>query len=159
MKVLLFIIITLIFVSFTGINGKRGRVRIMTKKQKICVASAILISLFVVYSFITLILAIVRSDSFNAYEVYISDTKYIYYQDAYYVEIIDQEELNMLNEEIDGEWINEKEIVLKNPVKFPYIDYWVPDIICNHLYHTQEDRYILITYAFSGANEVYVRVE
>lgn len=159
MKILLFVVILLIFLVSLNLGREKGRMSKLTQKQRAYAIAALCVSPILLYVLITLLLAMVQGDNFTAHEVYIDNAKYICYKESYYVEITDEKELNKINEEINGEWINEKEIVLKNPVKFPYIDYWVPDIMCNHLYHTQEDEYIIITYAFSGVNEVYVRVE
>ncbi len=159
MKILLFVLIVLIFLVSLNLGREKGRMSKLTKKQRACVIAVFCVSPVLLYVLITLLLAVLRGDNFVAYEVYIDNAKYICYKESYYVEITDEKELNKINEEVNGKWINEKEIVLNNPIKFPYIDYWTPDIMCNHLYHTQEEEYIIITYAFSGANEVYVRVE
>ena len=117
-----------------------------------------IVSSIIVYSVITFILMTIRNDCFNAYEVCIGDVKYIHYKDSYYLEITDEEELAKLDQKISGEWFNDKEVVLKQPISFPYFEYWAPGILCNRLDYAADKEYIAITYVLSGEDKYFKRV-
>lgn len=130
----------------------------MNKKSIVCFIVCV-ISPIIIYFSLTLLLMLIRQDCFNAYEVYIGNEKYIYYNNDYYVEITDEEELSLLNKEINGAWFDDKEMVLKEPIEFPYFDYWIPSIMCNSLDYAEGKKYIAITDPLSGKDRFYKRVD
>lgn len=81
----------------------------------------------------------------------------IQYQNNLYIEITHDEQLVKINEEVNGHWCNDKEVVLKDTIKFPFVEYWIPEIMFECLEYSENGKYDT-TYGLSGQNKIYRRI-
>ncbi len=95
---------------------------IKTKRGRIIL---IILSPFIFYVFITLVLILVRDNSFVGYYV-TSDT--IYYNGAYYTEVTDEAKKEEIYAYGDGYWTYMENYILSEKPSFPFFEYWIPDL-------------------------------
>ena len=128
-------------------------------KKKLLKILCYIILPFIIYAIVTLILCFVRGKSFAAYHVNTENKQYILYHDVMYEEITEHDQVDYIIEEMDVKWNDESEILTSAPVKFPYLEYWFPQKICDHLKYSEDGEYLLIYYVWKRENAVYQRVE
>ncbi len=147
--------------SFSSSVRQERFIEIIKKKKTWLKIFVVTISPFVLYTIITLILVLLRGDSFPAYHISVDENQYIYYEDAYYVSITDDEEkCNIAREYVQGNWI-EKGYVRWEKMQFPYIHYWIPGYFLEDLTVSDNNEY-LYTHVWAGStsfHEIYQRVE
>lgn len=85
----------------------------------------IIVSPFLVYAFITLVLMLFRCNSFVGYYV-ASDT--IYYDGVDYKEVTDEAKIEEINDYGDGYWTYTETFISSDEITFPYFEYWIPDL-------------------------------
>ena len=156
----LLIIFSFIFAFGPYKNRERFK-RLMKKKATWVIMLLILLAPFLWYANYTMVLMLIRGDCFPAYHTYIEENQYIYYEDAYYVSITDDEEkCNIAREYVQGNWI-EKGYVRWKKMQLPYMHYWVPGLFLEELAASDNNEY-LYTHQWAGKtsfNEIYQRVE
>ncbi len=140
----------------------RDKIKEMLKKKKTQrVITVIVITPFILYAAVTMLLIIIRGDCFPAYHVYVDEIHYICYEDTYYVSITDDEEkVDIAEDYVQGNWI-EKGYVRWEKTQFPYLHYWIPGYFLEELTTSQDGEY-LYTHAWGGSttfHEVYQRIE
>ena len=100
---------------------------IKTKRGRIIL---IILSPFIFYVFITLVLILVRDNSFVGYYV---TSDMIFYNDAYYKEVTDEAKTEEIYAYGDGYWTYTETYVLSEKAKFPFLEYWIPDLFFYHV--------------------------
>ncbi len=134
---------------FDAIQTKKGCFKIIV----------IILSPVILYSAITLVLMLVRGDCFVGY--YVGGRDIVYYQDNLYYKITDEDKKDEAYEYGKGLWTCENTFVSGEAVKFPYIEYWIPDFIFGHLFcpGAKDAKYIGISEMDERGNIYYERVE
>lgn len=96
----------------------------------------------ILYIIITMVLMIARGKSFVGY--YVSpDT--VYYNENYYTKITDEYQIKQIANDLDGCWVSNETYITSNKIKFPYLEYWMPDIFFYHvLILNENDKYIVL---------------
>lgn len=153
----LILLMTPFICSMTNKEYRKKFFASLKKKKTWVIISCILVSPFVLYAVITLILFVVRGDSFTAYHEYVGNYHFIRYEDAYYVEVTDENELREIEELTMNQWVYNEERVTTEPIGFPYYHYWLPDLILGHLRTTVDNEYIKISSL--GYEGIWQRVE
>ena len=119
------------------------------------------VGVILIYVVVTPILMMTRGDCFPAYHISMGENRYIYYEEAYYVSITDDEEkCNIAREYVEGNWI-EKGYVRWEKMQFPYVHYWIPGYFLEELTASDNNEY-LYTHEWAGStvfHEIYQRVE
>lgn len=90
----------------------------------------IIMSPFLLYTFITLVLMLFRSSSFVGYYV---APDMIFYNGAYYKEVTDEAKTEEIYAYGDGYWTYTETYVLSEKPKFPFFEYWIPDLFFYHV--------------------------
>ncbi|MDE6687181.1 MAG: hypothetical protein K2K17_07690 [Lachnospiraceae bacterium] len=98
------------------------------------------------YSTITLILFCIRGDRFGGYYIRQENgNQVLCYRDNYYIMVRDPkeiEEIYRLGIEGEGAWILVEDVLVAySPIKFPFIEYWWPDIFLNQVIWLQHSEY------------------
>lgn len=102
----------------------------------------VILTPLILYIIITMVLMIVREKSFVGY--YVSpDT--VYYKENYYTKITDEYQIKQIANDLDGCWVSNETYITSNKIKFPYLEYWMPDIFFYHvLILNENDKYIVL---------------
>lgn len=138
-------------------DEQRKKIIIAIKKKKTwLIISAILLTPFVMYAVITTILVIMRGDCFVAYPVDVGDKQYIYYENSYYEEFTENEKIDIMYDEVNKQWLEEDLYILSEPITFPYIEYWLPNLFLNNLFVSQDGKYIIVS--TRGGSYFYERI-
>ncbi len=98
------------------------------------------------YSTITFILFCIRGDHFGGYYIRQEDgSRILCYRDNYYIMVRDPkeiEEIDRLGIEGEGAWVSvEDKLVAFSSIKFPFIDYWWPEIFYDQVIWLQNSEY------------------
>ncbi len=115
------------------------------------------VGVILLYIIITPILMRVRGDCFVGYYIEGRDT--IYYQGSLYHQITDEEKEDEAYEYGKGLWICENTYVADESIKFPYIEYWLPDIMFGYLYYPGEKDARYISVSTIGQVAIYITNE
>lgn len=138
-------------------DEQRKKIIIAIKKKKTwLIISAILLTPFVMYAVITMILVIIRGDCFVAYPVDVGNKQYVYYENSYYEEFTENEKINIMYDEVNKQWLEEDLYILSGPITFPYIEYWVPNLFLDNLFVSLDGKYIIVS--TRGGSYFYERV-
>lgn len=102
--------------------------------------------IILLYSIITFVLFCIRGDHFGGYYIRQEDgDRVLCYRDNNYIVVRDSkviEEIYRLGFEGESAWISvEDELVAYSPIKFPFIEYWWPEIFYDRVIWLQNSEY------------------
>lgn len=150
------IVAILFFFSFISLRRKEKLLSLFKKKTTWVICGLIIISPFLLYSIITILLINIRGDCFPAYYVVNDNVQYLCYEGNYYSELIDTSDINAMYAEVNGDWSEEEQYMLSEPVKFPYAEYWIPGYFLDEIKVSSDDKYVMIIKA-SVKDTYYIR--
>ncbi len=136
--IVLFVVVSYIC-SFRFFNKKTD----ISRKKLFLRIFLIIISPILLYVFITCILMLIRCNDFVGYYV-ASDT--IYYDGDYYKEVTDEAKKEEIFAYGDGYWTYTETFISSDKIKFPFFEYWIPDLFFGHVVvpGEQDDIYIIV---------------
>ena len=146
MKTLIYCIIgivLIIVVSYIFAFCLRKKQNDFYNKKGLVKIILIIVSPFLIYAVITLILILVRGNSFVGYYV---ESNTIYYDGTYYKEVTDEAKIEEINDYGDGYWTYTETFILSDEITFPYFEYWIPNLFFEQVVipGDKDDVYIIL---------------